>query len=169
LSGVSAVVVNHDGGEQVIRCLGHLQAQRPPLDEIIVIDSASTDGSPDAIRRTFPEACVVELEDNLGPAVARNRGLEKAKTRFVLLIDDDVYLAPDCARLLMERLLAAGAVVAVPRLLLYPETDLIQLDGGDVHFIGTMLLRNAERNRRRSRPGPARSVRSRPLAFWPSG
>lgn len=143
MSNVSAVVVNHDGGKQVIRCLHHLRAQRPPLDQIIVIDSASTDGSPDAIRRTFPEACVVELEDNLGPAVARNCGLKQAKTPFVLLIDDDVYLAPDCARLLMGRLLAAGAVAAVPRLLLYPETDLIQLDGGDVHFVGTMVLRHA--------------------------
>jgi GT2 family glycosyltransferase len=143
LSSVSAVVVNHDGGEQVIRCLRHLQAQRPAFDELIVIDSASTDGSPDAIRRAFPEVRVVELEGNLGPAVARNRGLDEARTAFVLLVDDDVYLAPDCARLLMERLLAAGAAVAVPRLLLYPETDLIQLDGGDVHFVGTMVLRNA--------------------------
>jgi GT2 family glycosyltransferase len=151
---VSAVVVNHDGGRQVLECLRHLRAQRPPLEEIIVIDSASTDGSPDAIRQTFPEARVVELENNLGPSVARNRGLKEAKTPFVLLIDDDVYLAPDCARLLMERLLAAGAAAAVPRLLLYPETEQIQLDGGDVHFVGTMVLRNARAN-------PA-SVPSRP-------
>ncbi len=140
---VSAVVVNHDGGDQILQCLRHLQAQQPPLEELIVIDSGSTDGSPDAIRQTFSAARVVELEGNLGPSVARNRGLREAKTPFVLLVDDDVYLAPDCARLLMERLLAASAVIAVPRLLLYPETELIQLDGGDVHFVGTMVLRNA--------------------------
>jgi GT2 family glycosyltransferase len=143
MAGVSAVVVNHNGGEQIMQCLRHLQAQRPPLQEVLVIDSGSSDGSPAAIRQTFPATRVVELEGNAGPSVARNRGLREAKTAFVLLVDDDVYLAPDCTRLLMERLLAAGAVVAVPRLLLYPETDLIQLDGGDVHFVGTMVLRNA--------------------------
>lgn len=152
MTSVSAVVVNHDGGEQILQCLRHLQAQQPPLEELIVIDSGSTDGSPDAIRQTISAARVVELEGNLGPSVARNRGLREAKTPFVLLVDDDVYLAPDCARLLMERLRAASAVVAVPRLLLYPETELIQLDGGDVHFVGTMVLRNA-----RAKPASVRS------------
>jgi GT2 family glycosyltransferase len=143
VTGVTAIVVNHDGGEQVERCLRHLQAQRPPLEAVIVIDSGSTDGSPEAIRRRFSEVRVIELEGNLGPSVARNRGLAEARTRHVLLVDDDVYLAPDAARVLLERLHAAAAVAAVPRLLLYPETDLIQLDGGDVHFVGTMVLTNA--------------------------
>ena len=143
MTGVTAVVVNHDGGEQIARCLHHLQAQRPPLEEVIVVDSGSTDGSADAIRRRFPAVRLVELEGNLGPSVARNRGLREARTPHVLLVDDDVYLAPDAACLLGARLHAAAAVVAVPRLLLYPETDLIQLDGGDVYFAGTMVLHNA--------------------------
>lgn len=143
MTGVTAVVVNHDGGEQVLRCLRHLEAQRPPLEHVIVVDSGSTDGSPDAIRKRFSTARVVELAGNLGPSIARNRGLREARTSHVLLVDDDVYLAPDAACLLMARLNAAAAVVAVPRLLLYPETDLIQLDGGDVYFVGTMVLRNA--------------------------
>jgi GT2 family glycosyltransferase len=157
MASVSAVVVNHNGGEQIMQCLRHLQAQRPPLEDVIVIDSGSTDGSPDAIRQTLPATRVVELEGNLGPSVARNRGLREANAAFVLLVDDDVYLTPDCSRLLMERLLATGAVAAVPRLVLYPETDVIQLDGGEVHFVGTMVLRNA-----RAR---AASVPSRPCSI----
>lgn len=145
MTGVTAVVVNHDGGEQVLRCLHHLEAQRPPLEDMIVVDSGSTDGSPDAIRKRFPAARVIELEGNLGPSVARNRGLREARTPHVLLVDDDVYLAPDATCLLLERLHTAAAVVAVPRLLLYPETYLIQLDGGEVYFVGTMVLRNARK------------------------
>jgi GT2 family glycosyltransferase len=148
VASVSAVVVSHDGGTQVLRCLRHLQAQDLPLGGLIVVDSGSSDGSPDAIRQAFPGVRLIELESNLGPSVARNRGLREATTRLVLLVDDDVYLAPDCARLLMQRLLATDAAVAAPRLLLYPETDLIQLDGGDVHFVGTMVLRHA-----RAKPG----------------
>jgi len=143
VTGVSAVVVNHNGGEQIMRCLSHLQAQQLALEDVIVVDGGSTDGSPAAVRRAFPAARVVELGGNLGPAAARNRGLREAKTPLVLLVDDDVYLAPDCTRLLVERLLAAGAAVAVPRLLLYPEEELIQLDGAEAHFVGTMVLRNA--------------------------
>ena len=143
MAEVSAVVVNHDGGEQVLRCLRHLLAQSPPLAAIIVVDSASNDGSPEAIRETFPEVHIVALESNQGAAVARNRGLSEIGTPFVLFVDDDVYLAPDCTRRLMARLTASGAVAAVPRLLLHPQTELIQLDGGAAHFVGTMVLHNA--------------------------
>ena len=145
MTGVTAVVVNHDGGEQVMRCLRHLQAHRPPLQDFVVIDSGSSDGSPEAIRRNFAAVRVVELDGNLGPSVARNRGLREARTSHVLHVHDDVYLAPDVACLVMARLRAAAAVVAVPRLLLYPETDLIQLDGGDVYFIGTMMRNGRQR------------------------
>jgi GT2 family glycosyltransferase len=150
---VSAVVVNHNGGEQILRCLSHLRAQQPQLEEVIVVDSGSTDGSCDAVRRSFPSARVLEVGTNIGPAAARNRGLRATRTPFVLFVDDDVYLTPDCTRRLLQRLLAVGAAVAVPRLLLYPEVDLIQLDGADAHFLGTMILRNARR--------PAASVPSR--------
>lgn len=142
-ASVSAVVVNHDGGEPVLCCLRHLQAQSAPLAAIVVVDSGSGDGSPDCIRQAFPEVHVVELKSNLGPSVARNRGLSEVQTPLVLFVDDDVYLESDCVRLLTERLRSSGAAVAVPRLLLYPETDLIQLDGADVHFVGTMVLRHA--------------------------
>ena len=143
MADVSAVVVNHDGGEQVQRCLRHLLAQNPPLAAIIVVDSASSDGSPEVIRGTFPEVRVVALASNQGPSAARNRGLREIATSFVLFVDDDVYLAPDCASRLMARLTASGGAAAVPRLMLYPQTELIQLDGGAAHFVGTMVLHNA--------------------------
>lgn len=142
-SEVTAIVVNHDGGAQVQRCLRHLQAQHAPLAAVLVVDSGSGDGSPAAIRRGFPDVRVIELGSNLGPSVARNRGLEEAETPLVLFVDDDVYLAPDCLTRLRARLRATGAAVAVPRLLLHPETHLIQLDGADVHFLGTMVLHHA--------------------------
>jgi len=142
-SEVTAIVVNHNGGEQIQRCLRHLQAQEAPLAAIVVVDSGSDDGSPAAIRRAFPDLRVIELGSNLGPAVARNRGLEEVETPLVLFVDDDVYLAPNCVAVLMACLRATGAAVAVPRMLLYPETHLIQLDGADVHFLGTMVFRNA--------------------------
>jgi GT2 family glycosyltransferase len=162
------VVVNHDGGEQILRCLRHLAAQRPPLEDVIVVDSGSTDASPDAIRKGFPAARVMELDGTLGPSVARNRGIREARSSHVLLVDDDVYLAPDASRLLLVRLQIAQAVVAVPRLLLYPETELIQLDGGDVHFVGTMMLHNTRQRAAATDPAVRRTGPSRPRACSPT-
>jgi hypothetical protein len=142
VSTVSAVIINHNGGEQILRCLSALHRQQPALAEVIVVDNGSSDASPAAIRARFPEVQLIELGDNLGPAAARNAGLRRARSAFVLFVDDDVYLAQDCLRRLLERLARGEAVVAAPRLVLLPESDLIQADGGDVHFTGTMTLRH---------------------------
>jgi GT2 family glycosyltransferase len=140
---VSAVVVNHNGGAQILRCLHALEQLQPGPTELLVVDNGSSDGSPAAVRAAFPHVRVLELGRNLGPAAARNAGLRSARAARVLLVDDDVYLAPDCLRRLLERQARPGAAAVVPRLVLLPEADLIQADGGDVHFVGTMTLRNS--------------------------
>jgi hypothetical protein len=43
--GVSAVVVNHNGGDRVLRALRELFEQSYPLAQVVVVDNASTDGS----------------------------------------------------------------------------------------------------------------------------
>jgi GT2 family glycosyltransferase len=63
------------------------------------------------------------------------------------MVDDDVYLEDDCLQKLVAVLEETDAAVAVPRLALCPETDIIQLDGADAHFIGTMTLRNGRASR----------------------
>jgi GT2 family glycosyltransferase len=142
MNTVSGVVVNHNGGEQILRCLRALRTQKPRLSELIAVDNGSTDQSVAAIVAEFPDITVIELGRNLGPAAARNAGLARAASALVLFVDDDVYLAPDCLRVLLDRQIKEQAAAVAPRLVLLPESELIQADGGDVHFVGTMILRN---------------------------
>jgi GT2 family glycosyltransferase len=60
---------------------------------VIVVDNGSSDGTPDLVRRHFPEVEVVELRTNHG-AVARNIGVERAGTPYVAFADDDSWWAP---------------------------------------------------------------------------
>lgn len=163
MARVSAVVVNHDGGERVLACLRALRAQTRPPDELIVVDSGSRDGSPGRIRAQDPDAKLVELGDNLGPSAARNAGLRAASSELVLLVDHDLYL--DASGL--ERLLAArerDAVAALaPRIVLHPEGDVVQADGAEAHFIGTLALRNGNRRLREA------SARAGPVGACASG
>lgn len=140
--GTSAIVVSHDGGQQLLESIARLKTQVWPLHEIIVVDSGSTDDSVDRLEELNRDVQVIRLGANLGPCVARNRGADAATGRFLLMVDDDVYLEEDCLRKLVAALDETEAAVAVPRLALCPQTDIIQLDGADAHIVGTMVLRN---------------------------
>jgi GT2 family glycosyltransferase len=84
---VGAVVVNHDGGERLLRVLSALRAQSYPVDEVLVVDNASTDGSLARVGAAFPDVRVLHLERNAGIAIARNAGLWALRTRLALLLD----------------------------------------------------------------------------------
>ena len=140
---VTAVVVNHDGGEQVLHCIEALDRSTVPLHAILVVDNDSRDGSRERIARRFPEVEILALTENAGPAPARNAGLEHATTPLVLLVDDDVMPAPDCLEALLRARAETGAEVVTPRVVLHPDRTLLQCDGADAHFIGTMTLRGA--------------------------
>ncbi|HEY4465777.1 MAG TPA: glycosyltransferase [Streptosporangiaceae bacterium] len=65
----------------------------PEQPDIIVVDNASTDGTPAAVRRRFPHVELVVLGRNRG-ASARNVGVRRARTRYVALSDDDSWWEP---------------------------------------------------------------------------
>jgi N-acetylglucosaminyl-diphospho-decaprenol L-rhamnosyltransferase len=59
--------------------------------EVIVVDSASTDGSVDLVRRRFPSTRLFELRTNVGFGAASNEGLRVASGRYVLLMNPDAW------------------------------------------------------------------------------
>ena len=71
-----------------------LQASLPRHPRpVILVDNGSSDGTPQLVRRHFPHVDVVELGSNHG-SVARNIGVERARTPYVAFADDDSWWAP---------------------------------------------------------------------------
>lgn len=60
---------------------------------VILVDNASTDGTPDLVAAAFPHVQVIRLQRNLA-AVARNVGVDAATTPYVAFADDDSWWAP---------------------------------------------------------------------------
>jgi GT2 family glycosyltransferase len=84
---VTVVVVTRDRRDGVLATLRCHEAS------VIVVDNASTDGTPDAVRAAFPLARVVTLPRNIG-AAARNVGVQASDTPYVAFADDDSYWQP---------------------------------------------------------------------------
>lgn len=140
---VSAVVCNYNGEGYLPECLKALQAQNGGLDEVLVVDNASTDGSLELLRTSFPEVSVLALKENKGPSVARNAGMRAARNRCVLAIDNDAVLLPDVLDKLRVALAASGtAVAAQPRSVFADEPSRVHYDGAWFHYVGLLSLRN---------------------------
>jgi GT2 family glycosyltransferase len=65
----------------------------PERPEVVVVDNASQDGTPEALGRVHPGVRVVRMRRNIG-AGARNAGVRALDTELVALSDDDSWWAP---------------------------------------------------------------------------
>ncbi len=90
--GVTAIIPVFNQANLLLRLLETLTTQTVPLDEIVVVDNASTDGAPDVARRF---GCrIVSLETNTGFAHAVNVGWKAARSEWVAILNSDVELSP---------------------------------------------------------------------------
>ena len=85
---VSTVVVSFNTRDLLLRCLASLEAVLLPL-EVIVVDNASRDGSPEAVAERFPATRVVRNSENVGFARASNQALALCQAPHVLLLNSD--------------------------------------------------------------------------------
>lgn len=111
---LTVIVVNHNTRDDLVACLGSLPAAAASLPtEVIVVDSASDDGSIEAVRGAFKAARVLPCTSNRGFAHACNLGMEAARAPLAAVLNADVLCAPGCldrmASFLRERP-RAGAV-----------------------------------------------------------
>ncbi len=90
---VSLIVPCYDAGKTLRLCLESVLAQTRLPDEIVVVDDASADGSPDIATELGVR--VVRLPENRGVSAARNAGAESTTGDVIFFLDSDVALRPD--------------------------------------------------------------------------
>lgn len=87
---ISLIIVHRNGTGLLRDCLASLPAACEGLDwEAIVVDNGSTDGSPAMVREEFPAITLIENGQNLGFTRANNQGLEVARGRLLVLLNND--------------------------------------------------------------------------------
>jgi rhamnopyranosyl-N-acetylglucosaminyl-diphospho-decaprenol beta-1,3/1,4-galactofuranosyltransferase len=91
------VVVTHDRRELLAEALDAIGGQTRVPDTVVVVDNASSDGTPDLVRTRFPDADLIESPRNTGGAGGFATGIARALERgatAVWLMDDDTLPEP---------------------------------------------------------------------------
>lgn len=92
MSTIGVVVLTHDRAADLLTTLEHMRAEVEPA-RLVVVDSASRDGTAEAVRARFPDLAVVRLDVNAG-AAGRSAGVARLDTTYVAFCDDDAWWAP---------------------------------------------------------------------------
>src|SRR5581483_11401797 len=91
-SSVASVTVATNAAQVLSRQLDALKQQTRKIDEIIVVDNASSDGTRELLATKYPEVTLLKLPDNRGVGGAFSAGLEytnQKKHDWTWLLDDD--------------------------------------------------------------------------------
>jgi GT2 family glycosyltransferase len=152
---VSIIIVSFNTRAILKECLNRVKAHSGDIDpEIIVVDNASADDSPEMVQTEFPEVILIVSERNLGFAGGNNLGIRKARGRYILLLNSDAYLLPgtlsatisfmektsDCGILGVKLIGENGDMQPCARMLPGPWRKLLVISGLADRFSGSKLF-----------------------------
>lgn len=112
---VSVIISNFNGAKYLPRLFESLYAQRGVELEIIVVDRNSSDAS-DSILAAHSKVQVIKHPPETGLVCGYAIGAERATKELLYFCNEDMWLEPDCLRLLADRIdlpARTGAVMPV--------------------------------------------------------
>ncbi len=96
---ISVVIPSYNRRHTLERALESAFAQTSPVDEVILVDDGSTDGSAEMVAQAYAAVKIIR-QPNLGVSAARNRGINAARFDWIALLDsDDSWLPEKIARI----------------------------------------------------------------------
>ena len=125
-AALSVVVIGRNEGQRLARCLESVRGIRGfRRVQLVYVDSASVDGSPELAAQYDAEVIVVHPERPTA-AFGRNAGWRHATEEFVLFLDGDTILHPDFPMAAFNAMATDSKICAVwgHRRELYPEKSI---------------------------------------------
>ena len=92
---VSVIILNWNGLKYLNKCIKSVKDQTYPNVEIVLIDNNSSDSSFEIATSTFNIDKFVRNSENLGFARGMNIGIKEATGDYLMILNMDVYLAPN--------------------------------------------------------------------------
>ena len=101
LPKISIIIPVYNSSLTLNECLNSIFSSDYKNYEVIIVSDRSTDNSI-AIAKEY-KTKIIELSQNKGPALARNKGSESADGEILLFLDSDVIINKDSLNLIIDK------------------------------------------------------------------
>lgn len=141
---ITFVVINWNLKQDTADCIDSLLKAGAGVENVIVVDNGSTDGSVDFLSAKFGSALeIVGLETNMGFAKGSNAGIQQALVRnadWIFLMNNDTFVAADFVEQLEHAIQIGGSTYSLfSPMILYYDLPKIIWSLGDRLVPGTMI------------------------------
>ena len=139
---VSVIVLNYNAGELLLNCVDSLKKSKYTNLEILVVDNISSDSSQKRCKEKFPDIKLIQNSKNLGYCGGNNVGIREAKGKFIVILNPDTIVEPNCISELISAYDKFGDGLYQPKILSLNEENIIQSTGNMLHVFGFGFARD---------------------------
>lgn len=94
MAAVSVCIVTYNSAEDIEACLNAVIQQSHPVERIVVVDNASTDGTAERVLQFADQVHFLMNKVNNGFAGGQNQAIRQTRSDYVLVLNPDVVLDP---------------------------------------------------------------------------
>ncbi len=104
---VSIIIPVYNREKYLRKCLDSVVSQTLKDIEIICVNDCSTDNSLSILKEfanNDSRIKIIDLKKNMKPGGARNRGMEIVSSDYIMFVDSDDYIVPECCETLYKNM-----------------------------------------------------------------
>lgn len=120
---LSIVLLNYKTRDLTLTAIKSVFQSRisPFTFEVILCDNGSDDGIGEAVKAEFPKVQFIQNGGNIGFSAGNNPGIQRARGRYVLLLNTDTEVTPDTLSGMLSFMDADSSIGAATCKLLLPD------------------------------------------------
>lgn len=144
---ISIIIVTYNSKSYINNCLDTVKQELDLDCEVIIIDNASTDGTPEFIQVSYPWIKLTVNKMNLGFAPACNQGGNLASGQFLVFLNPDTEVIPGWLLNLIKPLVDNSLIgLTTSKILLQSDPTKINTCGLNLHFTGLSFFNGFKEN-----------------------
>ena len=133
---VSIIILNYNAGELLFNCIKSIKKSNYSNVEIIVVDNVSSDKSHIKCKEKYQEIKLIQNKENFGYCGGNNIGIKQATGEFVIILNPDTIVQPNCIGELVFAYEKIGEGLFQPKILSLNEENILQSTGNMIHVFG---------------------------------